>query len=297
MTASADPAAILADALRETSPRALVLVLTGAGTSAASGLPTFRSGPDAIWDRSDVETATEDFFRRRPVEHWRWYLDRFAGVEGAEPNPAHHALAALERWQAGRGGELLLVTQNIDGLHAAAGSDNLVEVHGSARRLRCSRTGCRLGAPSGSIERSAVDLFPFAADPSPETLPRCPECGDTLRAHALFFDEYYDGHADYRFDRVRRAFERMSLALFVGTSFSVGVTELALRSALFQKVPAYSIDPGGGAAGEYPWVTEIAAPAEELLPEVCRRLGTPLGDAPAERDGERVGARTGEETP
>lgn len=274
MPAPDDPARILADALEGTSPRALILVLTGAGASAASGLPTFRGGPDAIWSRSDVESATEEFFRTRPVEHWRWYLERFEGVLEAEPNPAHHALAALERWQEARGGELALVTQNIDGLHAAAGSRDLVEVHGSARRLRCARTGCRLGAPAGSVAREQVDLAPFAGDPSPDTLPRCPECGDLLRAHALFFDEYYDGHADYRWSRVRRDLERMSLALFVGTSFSVGVTELALRSALFGKVPAYSIDPGGG-AGEYPWVTELAAPAEELLPEVCRRLGIP----------------------
>jgi NAD-dependent deacetylase len=276
---TADPAAVLASALEETSPGALVLVLTGAGVSAASGIPTFRSGPDAIWSRSDVETATEEFFRARPVEHWRWYLERFEGLLEAEPNPAHHALAALERWQenrpaggGGSGGELSLVTQNIDGLHAAAGSRNLVEVHGCARRLRCARNGCRLGAPAGSLSRDRVDLAPFAADPSPGTLPRCPECGDLLRAHALFFDELYDGHADYRWSRVQRDFERMSLALFVGTSFSVGVTELALRSALFQKVPAYSVDPGGG-AGEYPWVTDLAIPAEELLPEVCRRLG------------------------
>ena len=277
MARTADPASILAEAFRETSPRGLVLVVTGAGVSAASGLPTFRSGPDAIWRRSDVETATEEFFRREPVAHWRWYLDRFDGVLEAEPNPAHHALAALERWQAGRGGELTLVTQNIDGLHRAAGSRDVVEVHGTARRLRCSRTGCPLGAPAGSIPRREVDLRPFHDDPSAETLPRCPECGAILRAHALFFDEYYDGHHDYRFGRVRRDLERMSLALFVGTSFSVGVTELALRSALFQKVPAYSVDPGGG-DGEHPWVTELTAPAEELLPEVCDLLGAPLAE-------------------
>lgn len=279
MSSTPDPADVLAEALEATSPRALILVLTGAGVSAASGLPTFRSGPDAIWSRSDVETATEEFFRARPVDHWRWYLERFEGVLEAEPNPAHRALAALERWQeargGGSGGALALVTQNIDGLHAAAGSRNLVEVHGSARRLRCARTGCRLGAPAGSIARDEVDLGSFAGDPSPATLPRCPECGDLLRAHALFFDEYYDGHADYRWSEVQRDLERMALALFVGTSFSVGVTELALRSALFGKVPSYSVDPLGG-ADEHPWVTGLPAAAEELLPEVCRRLGVPL---------------------
>lgn len=268
------PAEALADALRGAG-RGLVVAVTGAGVSAGSGLPTFRSGPDAIWRRDDLETGTEAFFRSQPVEHWRWYLERFAGILDAEPNPAHRALAALERWQAARGGRFLLVTQNIDLLHERAGSTELLKVHGTADRFRCAREGCRLGAPAGSLPRDEVDVGPFVRAPSPETLPRCPECGDLLRAHALFFDEYYDGHADYGFARVRRAFEEMSLALFAGTSFSVGVTELALRSALFQRVPAYSVDPAGAASDHplAPTLHTLEAPAEELLPEVCRLLG------------------------
>lgn len=273
-----DPAATLAEALRA-ARSGLVVVVTGAGVSAASGLATFRTGADAVWRRDDLETGTEAFFRARPVEHWRWYLERFSGLLDAAPNPAHRALAALERWQAEGGGELLLVTQNIDPLHERAGSANLIKVHGTADRFRCSRTGCRLGAPTGSIPRAQASLEAFAREPSPATLPRCPECGALLRAHALFFDEYYDGHADYGFDRVRRALERMALILFAGTSFSVGITETALRCALFQKVPAYSVDPDGGAVERYPWVHRLAARAEELLPEVCRRLGPAVAEA------------------
>ncbi len=262
----------LSDALRDVR-RGLLLVVTGAGVSAASGLPTFRGGPDAIWRRDDVETGTEAFFRADPVSHWRWYLDRFGGLAEARPNAAHRALAALERWQVAGGGEFLLVTQNIDTLHEAAGSTRLVKVHGTFDRLRCSRRGCALGAPFGSIPREEVDVAPFLREPGLEALPRCPECGALLRAHALFFDELYDGHADYGFERVRRAFDEMALALFAGTSFSVGVTELALRAARVGRVPAWSIDPDGEAARDYPWVRGLAAPAEALLPAVCRRLG------------------------
>lgn len=274
------PAETLADALRDVRS-GLIVAVTGAGVSAGSGLPTFRSGPDAIWRRDDVETGTEIFFRERPVEHWRWYLERFRGILDARPNPAHHALAALERWQAERGGRFLLVTQNIDTLHERAGSEALVKVHGTADRFRCSREGCRLGAPVGSIPRAEVDVAPFEEDPSLDTVPRCPECSALLRAHALFFDEYYDGHADYGFERVRRAFEEMALALFAGTSFAVGVTELALRSALFQKVPAYSVDPAGESSDHplAPTLHLLSAPAEELLPEVCRLLGVELEEA------------------
>lgn len=271
------PAEALADALRA-ARRRLVVAVTGAGVSAGSGLPTFRSGPDAVWRQDDLETGTEAFFRARPVDHWRWYLDRFSGILEAEPNPAHHALAALEQWQVDRGGRFLLVTQNIDTLHEQAGSEDLIKVHGTADRFRCSREGCRLGPPSGSIPRAEVDVAPFERRPSRETVPRCSECGALLRAHALFFDEYYDGHADYGFERVRRAFEEMALALFAGTSFSVGVTELALRSALFRKVPAYSVDPAAAAADHplAPALHAIPAPAEDLLPEVCELLGVEI---------------------
>lgn len=274
------PAETLTDAIRDVRS-GLIVAVTGAGVSAGSGLPTFRSGPDAIWRRDDVETGTEAFFRERPVEHWRWYLERFRGILDARPNPAHHALAALERWQTGRGGRFLLITQNIDTLHERAGSEALVKVHGTADRFRCSRQGCRLGAPSGSIPRAEVEVAPFEEEPSLESVPRCPDCGALLRAHALFFDEYYDGHADYGFEGVRRAFEEMSLALFAGTSFAVGVTELALRSALFQKVPAYSVDPAGESSDHplAPTLHLLKAPAEELLPEVCRLLGVELEEA------------------
>ncbi len=267
-------AADLALALRTTPGSGLVVVITGAGVSAASGLPTFRSGPDAIWRRDDLEMGTAEYFRSHPVEHWRWYLDRFAGIHDVAPNPGHRALAALERWQRGRsGGRFVLITQNIDTLHERAGSEDVIKIHGSADRFRCSRAGCRLGAPHGSIAREEVDLAPFQAAPSLETLPRCPACGSPLRAHALFFDETYDSHGDYGFERARRAFEEMSLALFAGTSFAVGITEIAVRATLFQRVPGWRVDPAAAADPRFPWLKTVAEPAETALPAVCRALG------------------------
>jgi NAD-dependent deacetylase len=253
----------------------LILVVTGAGVSAASGLPLFRgTEPDAIWNRDILEIGTVSYFQRHPVEWWQWFLDRFAGLAEARPNAAHEALAALERWQLGRpggGGDFLLVTQNVDTLHERAGSRRLVKVHGTADRLRCSRQGCELGAPAGSIPVDEIDLSAFVGDPRRETLPRCPRCGALLRPHVLLFDEYYDEHADYGFGEVRRAAERAALTLFAGTSFSVGVTELVLREALGWRVPVVSIDPA--AAPPVRGVTAVHAAAEEILPAVCRELG------------------------
>ena len=250
----------------------LVVVVTGAGVSAASGLPLFRgTDPDAVWNRDVTEIGTFRFFARDPVTWWQWFRRSFDGLLDARPNPAHHALAALERWQLNGGGDFLLITQNVDTLHEQAGSQRLVKVHGSADRLRCSRNGCSLGAPSGSLPAGDVDFAPFENNPRQETLPRCPRCGALLRAHALLFDEYYDEHADYGFDRVRQAMERMALAVFAGTSFSVGVTDLVLREALGWKLPVVSIDPAGRPPA--PGVTTVQAGAEDILPAVCRELG------------------------
>lgn len=265
---------LLAEATRKAGT-GLILVVTGAGVSAASGLPLFRgTDPDAIWNQDILEVGTVSYFRRHPVEWWQWFLDRFAGLGDARPNAAHQALVDLERWQLGRGGDFVLVTQNVDTLHERAGSRRLVKVHGTSDRFRCSRDGCALGSPSGSIPADEVDLTAFIQDPRRETLPRCPRCGSLIRPHVLLFDELYDEHADYRFGEVRRAAERSALTLFVGTSFSVGVTELILREALGWRTPVVSIDPAAAPpVSAMLGVTAVRAPAEAILPAVCRSLG------------------------
>jgi NAD-dependent deacetylase len=280
MKASTDPAlSALVAALRDARDE-LVLVTTGAGISLASGIPTFRgTDPDAVWKRDLMELATARFFFEDPVSSWRWYLQRFGGLGEKRPNPAHLALAALERWQAARGGELLVVSQNVDTLHEQAGSHNLIKVHGSADRVRCSRDGCRHAAPRGSLPRADFDVGPFLSDPSTATLPRCPACGSVLRQHVLLFDEYYNEHEDYQWDRVIAGAARAGLHLFVGTSFSVGVTDLVLNAAIVQGRPAFLIDPGLEAPA--PEVTVIRDPAEEALPAVCAALGCDLSAASA----------------
>lgn len=251
----------------------LVLAVTGAGVSAPSGIATFRgSDPGAVWRHHDVSIATEAYFHSDPAGQWRWYLDRFDRVRTAEPNPAHHALVEIERWAGERGGGFLLVTQNVDPLHERAGQRNLVKVHGTSGRFRCSREGCRLGAPAGSIPGDRVDLGAFRTDPSAENLPTCPECGALLRAHVLLFDEYYQGHRDYGFERVMAAAAEASLLLFVGTSLAVGVTELLLRQAWLREIPVLLLDPAGRRQGVPEWVTLLQAPAEEALPAVVALL-------------------------
>lgn len=248
-----------------------MLLVTGAGVSAASGIRTFRgSEPDAIWRTDPTELATRGFFERDPVTHWQWYLSRFAGVDEAQPNPAHTAIAEWERLQNATG-DWLLVTQNIDTLHEQAGSRVLIKVHGSADRLRCTRTGCVHAAPSGSLPRSDVPLADFRRRPHRRNLPRCPQCSGLLRPHVLFFDEYYDEHDDYQFDRVRQAAGKADAVVFVGTSLSVGVTAMVLQNALLRSAAVAIVDPNPPAG--LPNSAKIfAAAAEVLLPAWLIRI-------------------------
>jgi NAD-dependent deacetylase len=250
-----------------------LLVVTGAGVSAASGISTFRGTErDAIWRQSDLSLATCETFRRNPVEQWQWYLQRFEAVATAQPNPSHEAFVRIEAWHTRRGGTFRLVTQNIDTLHEQAGSLDLIKVHGTADRVRCSRPGCELGAPAGSIPLHEVDFRDFRAAPSHETLPTCPVCSSVVRAHVLFFDEFYTEHLDYRFAEAEEAAETGDLILFAGTSFSVGITDLALRAGAMRQVQMFSIDPAQRPSTPWPGLIQLQAPAEELLPAVCRRL-------------------------
>ncbi len=267
-----EPSHALASAL-EALGECHLAVVTGAGVSLASGIPTFRgTDPEAVWQRELTELGTNCYFEQDPVGSWRWYQRNFDHVLSREPNDAHRALAELERWHTRRGGRFVLVTQNVDPLHERAGSEALVKVHGSADRVRCTRHGCVHGAPGGSIARAAVDFEAFQATPSRATLPTCPACGSLLRQHVLWFDEFYDEHQDYQWERVLEAAATMRLALFVGTSFAVGVTELFLRRGLDAGVPMFAVDPGA-AAPPHPSVHLLRVPAESVLPAVCEVLG------------------------
>jgi NAD-dependent deacetylase len=269
--------ASLATELRE-DPSGYLLVVTGAGVSLASGIPTFRgTDPGAVWKKDVTELGTCAYFDADPVGSWQWYLSRFDGIADKAPNAGHHALVSLERWVASQGGRFTLVTQNIDTLHRRAGSKSLIEVHGRADRVRCSSDGCARGAPDGSIARDEVDFGPFRAAPRKDNIPRCPACGSLVRAHVLWFDEFYQSHSEYRWRSVLDAAQECSALLFVGTSFAVGVTEALLRDAYYRGVPIYSIDPVASPP-EGRNVRWIAMPSEEALVSLLER--TRSGEAP-----------------
>ena len=159
-----------------------VFILTGAGISAESGVKTFRDN-GGLWEQHRVEdVATPEGFERDPVMVWRFYSQRRAQLGEVRPNPAHEALARLERHL---GGGLYLCTQNVDPLHEKAGSQRVVHMHGELARTSCSRPGCARTAPFAD-ERQYL---------GPEELPRCP-CGALLRPAVVWFGEVPHGLAE-----------------------------------------------------------------------------------------------------
>src|ERR1700681_1407147 len=175
-------------AIRERKPSSVV-VLTGAGVSADSGIPTFR-GSGGLWRNFRSEDlATPEAFARNPMLVWEWYEWRRSLVRAAEPNAAHRAIARLDA---------LVVTQNVDGLHERGGSKDILELHGNLFRVRCTR------------ERTTRD----AREPFGEIPPRC-ECGALLRPDIVWFGEMLP---DGIFERADDAVRRADLLLVIGTS-------------------------------------------------------------------------------
>ena len=199
------------------TPSLDVFVLTGAGISAESGIATFRDA-NGLWEQHRVEdVASPDGFERDPALVWRFYAQRRAQALTVEPNPAHRALAALE---ARLGEKLFLCTQNVDGLHEAAGSTRVVHMHGELFKTRCS----------------ACDKAPFADTRHAfAELPRC-DCGALERPHIVWFGEVpFDMHA------IRRRVQRADVFLCIGSSGVVYpaaglVGEMQYRRSMGQRV-------------------------------------------------------------
>lgn len=190
----------LAALIRERQP---CVVLTGAGVSTESGIPDFRS-PTGIWATvSPLEYASLSAFRRDPERVWSFYRLRVELLAAAEPNRVHHALAELER----RGLVEAVVTQNIDCLHERAGSQEVVEVHGSIRSASCPR--CR------ETHALADVLAQLAAS---EAAPTCRACGAILKPDVVFFEEMLPPEA---IDRAYDLSARAGLLLVLGTSLEV----------------------------------------------------------------------------
>jgi NAD-dependent deacetylase len=205
-----------------------LMVLTGAGISAESGIPTFR-GPEGYWrvgsrEYHPQEMATRQMFSERPEDVWGWYLYRRSVCRKAHPNPGHLSVTEMETLFPGR---FSLVTQNVDGLHPRAGSspENTHEIHGNIFRMRCSKE-CTPEVYSIPEEVPEKGKGEGVTDQDRRLL-RCPRCHGPSRSHILWFDECYNEEY-YHYNSVLSLAAKTGLLLVAGTS---GSTSLPMRVA------------------------------------------------------------------
>ncbi len=238
-------AVALADLIRARQP---CVVLTGAGVSTESGIPDFRSATGIWADVDPFEVASISAFRRDPERVWAFYRRRIHALRDAEPNAAHHALAELER----RGLVQAVVTQNIDTLHARAGSEDVIEVHGSIRSAQCLR--CLWSEPAESV------LAQLEESP----VPACPHCGEALKPGVVLFGELLPAAAMERATQLARG---ARLVLVVGSSLEVWpVAGLPLEA------PAFAIVNRGPTALDDRALLKVDAAAGETLSAVLDAL-------------------------
>ena len=158
------------DFLRFVTSATRVVVLTGAGVSQESGLRTFRDAQAGLWSQYKPEDlASPEAFTRDPKLVWDWYAWRREAIKGVRPNPGHYALVEMEKLVP----EFTLITQNVDGLHRFAGSQNVLELHGNIQKVRCSQCG----------------LFTETWVDDPDSVPTCSSCGGLLRPDVVWFGE------------------------------------------------------------------------------------------------------------
>ncbi len=223
-----------------------IVVLTGAGVSAESGIETFRAA-DGLWENHPIDqVATPQGYARDPELVHRFYNQRRAGLKTVEPNPAHIALARLQEDMAAKGGTLTLVTQNVDDLHERGGAKDVIHMHGELRSMLC-----------GACEHR----WPHTEDASPEMA--CPDC-DTEGAPRP--DIVWFGEMPYHMDSIKRALADCALFVSIGTSGAVypaaGFVQMARQMG--KETLELNLEPS---QGSHLFGQSRLGPASQLVPE------------------------------
>jgi NAD-dependent deacetylase len=226
-----------------------IFVLTGAGTSAESGVPTFRDAQSGLWEKYDpLDLATPEAFLRDPELVWNWYRWRRELVARAAPNPGHVAIAQLATLVP----ELTLVTQNVDGLHQRAGSNDVIEFHGNLFADRCFAEGCTVECDTDN------------------PVPVCPGCGGNIRPGVVWFGEAIPERA---LGQSFAGAAACDVFLSIGTSSMVypaaGLADVARKAGAI--VAEINPEPTGMAAS-FNFV--IAAKSGTILPQLVRHLAS-----------------------
>jgi NAD-dependent deacetylase len=235
-----------------------VTVLSGAGISAESGVPTFRDVETGLWAKVDpYEISSIDGWRRHPEKVWAWYLWRHYMMKSVEPNDAHRAVAAWEDYA-----EVHVVTQNVDDLHERGGSSRVYHLHGSLFAFKCDRCGTPYRGELPPMPEPVETVEP----------PRC-TCGGLIRPDVVWFGEDLPAEA---WERSLDAVTASDVAVVVGTSAIVypaaGLPELALANG----IPVIEVNPERTPLSEHASIS-LRESAATALPDLLQRLPALLG--------------------
>ena len=254
-----------------------IVVLTGAGSSAESGIPTFR-GEEGYWQVGSrqyhpQEMATFRAFCEMPDEVWAWYLHRRAVCRASVPNAAHRALVRMERHL---GQRFQLITQNVDGLHLRAGqsSERTWQIHGNIDFMRCAKEcDATLHPMPAGVE---VDVGRTnGVDDRLRALLVCPSCGGRARPHVLWFDEMYD-EARYRFESSMNATTGADALIVIGTSGATTLPTLLVQAAIRNGMALLVVDSGDSvftrAAESAPRGLHVRGTATRMVPRIAGAL-------------------------
>lgn len=238
-----------------------VAVLSGAGVSAESGVPTFRTPETGLWARySPQELATPEAWESDPEVVWSWYVQRARMVRSVQPNPGH---VALSTWA--QRASVTISTQNVDDLHERAGSQVLAHLHGSLFDFRCE--DCQRPADQWQIAQLRLDS-PVDPDPQPLTPPECLECDSRIRPGVVWFGEALPLDA---FQAAEEAMSRADLVLVVGTSGIVQPAASLPLTALGLGIPVVEINPEPTEFSAYADY-EVRLPSGQALPQMVAAL-------------------------
>lgn len=240
-----------------------LVVLTGAGISAESGLPTFRD-KDGYWTKGSknyhpMELARYNAFKEEPDIIWEWYHYRRNLYAKTKPNKGHYALVELERLFQEKNKEFHLVTQNVDGLHRKAGSkpESMFEIHGNIFFMRC-------------FKECSAELV--LIKDSETGVPICQLCGGPMRPHVLWMDEFYNEEY-YKFNTVSQLGGEMDALLIVGTTLQTNLPNQLVNLAYYKKIPTLAINLEPLGLDQY-GMLELLGKSGEILPGIVSKLST-----------------------
>lgn len=237
-----------------------IMVLSGAGMSAESGLPTFR-GEDGYWVKDGknyhpMDLATYRTFAKDPETVWEWYHHRRKVYRDAEPNPGHLALVNFQEYCEQHEKKFFLVTQNVDNLHQKSGmpTSHMFEVHGNIFGMRCS-------------EECSEEIFSI---PDNMLVPECPNCGENARPHVLWYDEMYN-EKYFNFRSALQMSSEIDLLFVVGTTLQTNLPAQIFQVSYSRDVPIVEINPNPLGLEKY-GIYVFAQSVGEVFPTIIEQL-------------------------